>query len=343
MYKAHLIPNIKHISDEKLSQIKALKHVSNFIQEASNQAAYDDSLSAPLKLAGQLLSRDFGSVDKNISNLVSSDRRVVPFLRSQLFIALIANLEDYFSQIMKEILISFPEKITTKKIDKSLIIESSNKLQSIEKLAFEMIMDILYKSPSEYRKEFEKITSTKTDLLEPYWESYVEMKATRDTGMHGGWKVNQKYVEKAEKKARNTVDGSFLQITKDYFDEALILGEQIVISILKHISEKFKACTYSFVFQEMWNKSSLSTVVSFDQAWRIESNYMVRPRENFSWGWSHSEIMMFNFFKSIYHDEDSMPPLTKLFQRLAKTDVNIINSWLEAPFFFGDILKDPLK
>lgn len=340
MYKASLLLNIKRISNEKISQINALKHVSDFIQSASNEAAYGDSFSlfGHLSAAGKFLSRDFEQIDKNNTTLKSSDRRVVPFLRSQLFIALIANLEDYFSQIMKEILLSFPEKITTKTIEKTQIFDSNSKLQLIEKLAIKMIMDTLYKSPSDYRKEFEKTISAEGNLLEPFWESYVEMKATRDTGMHGGWTVNRTYIEKAGKKARTTTEGAFLPITKDYYDEALKLGEQIVDSIYKHISKKYKGCTYSFVFKEMWDKSSLSIVVPFDKAWDIESDYMARPKKDFNWGWSHSEVMLYEFFESIYYGEEKMPPLTKLFERLNENDVNIINSWLDSPFFFGNIL-----
>lgn len=44
-------------------------------------------------------------------------------------------------------------------------------------------------------KRIKKITFAEGNLLEPYWESYVEMKATRDTGMHGGWIVNRMYIE----------------------------------------------------------------------------------------------------------------------------------------------------
>lgn len=49
----------------------------------------------------------------------------------------------------------------------------------------------------------------------------------------------------------------------------------------------------------MWNKSSLNTVISFDEDWIIESNYMVRPKDDFNCGWSHSEEMMYNFFINI--------------------------------------------
>lgn len=339
MYKARLLKRVKRISEEKVFQIKALKHVSDFIQAASNEAAYGDSISlfGHLKSAGKLLSSDFEYIDKNITDLKSSDRRVVPFLRSQLFIALIASLEDYLSLIMKEILLSFPEKIITKTIEKNQIFDSNNQLHLIEKLADKMIMDTLYKSPREYRMEFEKVISADRNLLEPYWDSYVEMKATRDTGMHSGWKVNRTYIHKAGENARNKTEGTFLPITKDYFEKALQLGEQIINSILNHISNKYKGCTYSFVFKEMWNNSSLSRVVQFEEAWKIESDYMVRPKKDFSWGWSHSELMMFEFFYSIYSGEEEMPPLTKLFRRLNENDIKIINTWLYAPFFFGSI------
>lgn len=341
VYKATLLLKISSISESKTSEIKALTHVNKFIEAATTEAAYGESYSffGHMREAGMLLPQYLEQIGPKNSSIKSPDNRMAPFLRSQLFIALMASIEDYLSQIMKEILISFPGKITIKTLDKQQIIESNNKIQLIEVLATKMIMNILYASPSDYKREIESIISADRSLLDPYWASYVEMKATRDTGMHGGWKANKVYIEKAGEKARTQRPGDLLPITKEYFEEALLICEEMVNNIYAYVSNKHEKCTYSYIFKEMWDKSSLSHVVPFENAWVIESDYMVRPKTGFSWGWSHSETMLFDFFQSIYYGEEKTPPLTKLYGRLDKDDIEIINSWINTPFFFGDILR----
>lgn len=340
VYKATLLLKVTSISNSKISEIKALTHVNKFIEAATIEAAYGESYAffGHMREAGILLPPYLERIDPKSVTIKSPDNRVAPFLRSQLFIALMASIEDYMSQIMKEILVSFPGKITIKALDKQQIIENSNKIQLIEVLATKMIMNILYASPNDYRKEIESIISADRGLLDHYWASYVEMKATRDTGMHGGWKANKVYIEKAGEKARTQEQEKLLPITKEYFEEALLMCEEMVKAIYAHVSNKYKECTYSYVFKEMWDQSSLAQVVPFEDAWVIESDYMVRPKTGFNWGWSHSENMLFDFFQSIYSGEEQMPPITKLYGRLYKDDIEIINSWINTPFFFGDNL-----
>ena len=340
MYKANLLLKVTNISENKVSEILALTHVNRFIEAATTEAAFGDSHAffGHMRQAGILLPHYLERIDPKSPSINSPDNRVAPFLRSQLFIALMASVEDYLSQIMMEILVSFPGKITVKSLDKQQLIDNNSKIQLIEALATKMIMNILYSSPSNYRKEFESVISADRDLLDPYWASYVEMKATRDTGMHGAWKANKIYIEKAGQEARTQQLNKLLPITKEYFEEALLICEEMVSAIYSYVSVKYKECTYSYAFKEMWDNSSLSRLVQFNDAWIIESDYMVRPRTGFRWGWSNSEKMLFDFFYSIYSGEEEMPPITKLYGRLNKEDVEIISSWIDAPFFFGDVL-----
>ncbi|UYG95342.1 hypothetical protein [Cytobacillus firmus] len=336
MYKANLLNNINTISNNKVKEFEALIYTNRFIASSSIEAGYGDNISlfGHLKKAGEYLPRELGSVDGNLKGLSSPENRVPPFLRSQLFIALIASIEDYLSQIMKEVLVSYPEKIGVKTTESSNIINSGDVKEIIELMAEKHITDTLYKKPEDYKKSFIEIISADKDLLNIYWDSFIEMKATRDAGMHGGWRSNSIYIRKAGLKSRTNIAGEFLPITVDYFNESVNVCKGIVNVIHNHIKQKFNKCTPAYVFSEMWENSSLSSIVPFNDAWLIQTSNMVRPKNGFKWGWSTSEEMLYKFFLGIYEGEETMPFLPRLLERLNNNDSNIIKLWLSSPFFF---------
>lgn len=336
MYRANLLNNVNNISDNKVKEFEALIYTNRFIGASCIEAGYGDSLSlfGHLKKAGEFLPKELGKVDGSLKGLGSPENRVPPFLRSQLFIALIASIEDYLFQIMKEVLVSYPEKISAKTTDSSNIINSGDIKDIIEVMAEKHITDLLYKKPEEYKKSLIKIISADKDLLSPYWDSFIEMKATRDAGMHGGWRSNSIYMRKAGSKSRAKSINEFLPVTVDYFNESVNICKGIVNVIRSHINQKFNKCTPAYVFREMWEKSSLSCIVQFSDAWIIETPNMIRPKKDFKWGWSTYEELLYKFFLGIYEGEDTMPFLPHLLERLNKNDSNIIKAWLHSPFFF---------
>ncbi|MBS4213242.1 hypothetical protein [Neobacillus rhizophilus] len=336
MYKVNLLNNINAISTNKVKEFEALIHTNRFIAASTIEAGYGDSfaLFGHLRKAGENLPSELSRVDGNLKGLSSPDNRVPPFLRSQLFIASIASIEDYLSQLMKEILVSYPEKISVKSTDSGNIINSGDVKEIIEMMAEKHVTDSLYKKPEEYKKSLIEIISAEKELLDIYWDSFIEMKASRDAGMHGGWRSNSIYLRKAGSKARTNKLGEYLPITVDYFNESVNVCKGIVNVIHGHINEKFNKCTPAYVFCEMWEKSSLSRIVAFRDVWFIETPYMVRPVSGFKWGWSTSEELLYRFFLGIYEGKDTMPFLPSLLERLNKNDANIVKLWLCSPFFF---------
>lgn len=336
MYKANLLNNINTISTSKVKEFEALIHTNRFIAASTIEAGYGDSyaLFGHLRKAGENLQSELSRVDGNLKGLSSPENRVPPFLRSQLFIALIASIEEYLSQVMKEILISYPEKISVKSTESSNITNSGDVKEIIELIAEKHVTDTLYKKPEEYKKTLIEIISAEKGIFDICWDSFIEMKATRDAGMHGGWRSNSIYLRKAGSKARTNNIGDYLPITVDYFNESVNVCKIMVDVIHSQINEKFNKCTPAYVFWEMWEKSSLSSTVPFRDVWFIETPYMVRPVSDFKWGWSTSEELLYRFFLGIYEGEDTMPMLPSLLKRLNRNDANMVKHWLSSPFFF---------
>jgi len=102
--------NEKNIEIEKLSRTKieklnALKLCNEFIVSSLFEAAYGESYSLFGRMTGasEKLPENFEDIEEK-SSLQGSDRRVQPYIRSQLFIALIAEIETYFFDLLKIVL-----------------------------------------------------------------------------------------------------------------------------------------------------------------------------------------------------------------------------------------------
>jgi hypothetical protein len=334
MSKVELMKDLVEYCNTKKNSIVALKHIDKFVNSAVLEAAIGESYSffGHMRSAGSLLEKELGKVN-TLDILKEPDTRVLPFLRSQLFISLIANVEDFFTQVIRFILLSYPSKIQLDKVEVKNIVGLGSVREQNEYLVDRYINQIFYESPKEYRKKIEEIISATKDILEPYWEDYIEMKATRDIGMHSAWKVNHVYISKSGNKARSKKIGESLFISQDYFELSINTCELMVNAVEEHLRTKFSKNNKSNAFKEMWEKSSLNKVVSFEQAWNIESDSMIRPKSGFSWAWSHSEQILFDFFMSIYTGKD-MPSIKLMKNHLYEKDIFILNQWLEEPFEF---------
>lgn len=333
MYRAKLLGDLRELSENTKRNIDSIYHLNSFFDSAVNEAILNDrtSLLSLIRIAGEHLPRKFSEREKN-SIINSPNDRVLPFLRGQLFIALIANIEDYYTQVMKCILYAFPKKIQLDKIESKEILGKTNYNEVLEVLISKYLTQLFYESPKNYRKSIEKILSLNSETLEKYWSNYIEMKATRDIGLHNNWKVNLIYLHKADSLARKTEINSFLPVTIDYFDRSINILKDMVSETEKSILSKYKQCTKANVFKSMWEQSSLSRVVRFESVWEITSRDTVIRNLDFKWGWSSYEEIIYQFFCYIFSG-NNMPDLPSITWRMNKKDKAIIDMWFNNPFF----------
>ncbi len=124
--------------------------------------------------------------------------------------------ETLLNDILKSILIEYPNKIPSKKkIDVDCVLSSTSLEQVKLTIVDGILNDIAYKSPTDYAAEFEKYTGV--NLLEnPVFHKYIELKATRDIHIHNGGIANDIYLTKAGVSAR-VKSGEYLPVTIQYF------------------------------------------------------------------------------------------------------------------------------
>lgn len=129
---------------------------------------------------------------------------------------LVTLMETLLNDILRRILIEYPNKIPNKrKIDVEKALNASS-LEEIKLYIVDNILnDIAYKSPKDYADEFNKYVGV--NLLEnPIFHKYIELKATRDIHIHNNGIANEIYRAKAGVMARINTD-TFLPVTVQYF------------------------------------------------------------------------------------------------------------------------------
>ncbi len=140
---------------------------------------------------------------------------------------LVTILESLFGDLVRIVLLKYPQKIGSKKTIQSSVVLAAHSIEEIHLKAIDSILkDMTYKSPNEFAVELKDLMSM--NLLEcPAFHRYLEIKATRDIYIHNRGIANEVYVTKAGSHSRVKA-GEFLPIDTIYFLESFEFCIQIV-------------------------------------------------------------------------------------------------------------------
>lgn len=238
--RSGLKARIETLAGNKTRAIGALRSCGLFVSSATSQAAYGDSYSlfGRMRQAGEALPPDFESVDE-YTDLKGPDRRVGPYIRSQLFVALIAELEDFFFQLLQFVLEAFPQKIGDRNLKLGQLLELGTLEVVISSAAEDFLIGVFYKGPIDQRNHIEEVLSMPATVLQPFWPQYIEMKARRDVGLHNGWRRNEVYRRKVQEAGASVPKSVFLAIDRKYFEESVAVAEKLVSQVALHCITKF--------------------------------------------------------------------------------------------------------
>lgn len=174
---------------------------------------------------------------KSLYKKINSDGLSYQYVKSLVFIINI--VEDYISLNLIRILKSYPQKllISTKgnpvppgsySVDMRDLIAAGSFEEIVSQKAEQRTRDALYASPKQYAQYFASVTGIKIE--KDIWESYAEIKATRDLYVHGNGKINEIYIEKAGGKARYDL-GEVAVVDAVYFDRAASCMKRLMSAI----------------------------------------------------------------------------------------------------------------
>jgi hypothetical protein len=238
--RAALTQECNVLATLKLTSIEAIRKCDTFISSATDEAAYGNGIGffGRMRAAGEVIPKEFELLDSN-AGVKSKDRRVQPYIRSQLFIALAAELEDYFLSLLIRVLEANPDKAH----DRTITLQDALNLGSIEAIISASVRTeingLFYKKPLEYRKRIDQILMMPPNVLDPYWVSFVELKARRDLGVHGNWNQNETYLRKLSEAGGTAPAEIFLGIDSSYFSNALTLGTNLIKACNGHCQTRF--------------------------------------------------------------------------------------------------------
>jgi hypothetical protein len=238
--KVDLVGACKTLATLKLNNVEAIRKCDAFISSATSEAAYGDGLAffGQMRDAGKVIPKEFEQLDLN-PHVKNEDRRVQPYIRSQLFIALVAELEDYLSSLLILVLEAHPDKVRDRPMTFGEVLDLGTIEGVISDAVRAEIHGLFYKKPLEYRKRIEQILMMPTLVLDPHWVQFVELKARRDVGMHGNWHQNETYSRKLSEVGGAPGPKKFLGVDSSYFGQALVLGEDLIRACNKHCQVRF--------------------------------------------------------------------------------------------------------
>lgn len=227
--------------NEKINRLLALKKCGIFISLATNEAAWDQysfSFFSRMRDSADLIPIEFETIDQS-SSVKVQDGRLQPYIRSQLFIALISELEDFIKSIMQIILFKYPRKLGNEKVSINELLDQGHD-SAIRLIIDWKINDIFYLSPKKYGEKICDILSMDYGNISTIWPFFFEMKGRRDVGIQNSWKKNEIYIYKVNDVGGNIDDNEFLGISDIYFEDSIKNGLELIEVFASHCKDKFK-------------------------------------------------------------------------------------------------------
>ena len=245
--------------------------------------------------------------------------------------------ESYLLDIFEEILKCFPDRSKNTDIKFHDALKGTGLL--ISEMADKQAHQLGYKS-------FVDIVSSVAnyfhcDFNVPSLEIVQEFKATRDIYLHNSGRWNVIYQRKAGPKARKEpLNNQPLPLNNQYIEDGVSALIDFIETFHKQGPKQMERYNRTKAFAEMWKKSALEPLISFDDAWEVEPNDMIRPKDIlYTHGWSGSEKYLVDFFLIIFGGKNHKSVESDVHEALRRwppetTSGQIVLSWLEYPFTF---------
>jgi len=236
-----LVKDIEKLVQIKRNSIDAANLSDEFVSSAIHHAAYGDSFAffGHMRSVGDSIDEQFEHLDDG-DLIKGADRRVQPYLRSLVFIAMIAEVEDFLSQMLTLVLRAYPQKLAERQVKVKDVIASDTIIVALDQFILAELNALFYEKPKAYRDRIEQILDAEPLVLEPVWASFIEMKARRDVGLHSSWLKNDVYVRKVKEGGGTVSSDTFLGISRQYFRDANTTATSLIMQLEAHCQSHFE-------------------------------------------------------------------------------------------------------
>ncbi|WP_376695903.1 hypothetical protein [Wenzhouxiangella sp. EGI_FJ10305] len=117
------------------------------------------------------------------------------YLSGLLLFNLVSEVELYFTDIVKHVILAYPKKLGSVEFRLSEILDKPRS-ELVQAAADNWLNALFYKKPSEYLERLSGLLAVPSACIGQTWPRYIEAKARRDLGIHCGWTVNETYLRK---------------------------------------------------------------------------------------------------------------------------------------------------
>lgn len=161
-----------------------------------------------------------------------------------MLIRMVSSFETFLGAVLEKVFIEYPNKLTIKVKDvdpvKTVPLEylfDSKSVSDILKKTIEQHLFGLFHAPAKaYLEYIEKVM--KVDSSDPVFKEYFEVKATRDLLVHNSRTVNDAYLEKAGKLAREK-KGKKILVDESYFNYCVVKFKRASFIIKRDCKKTF--------------------------------------------------------------------------------------------------------
>jgi len=171
--------------------------------------------------------------------IVDDGYRVVGFMDSLTLLSTISEVEAYFHDIVVGVLSNYPNKIGKQSWDARDVLLSESMDEFKTRMAVRYASEMMFKRPSDYKKDISLVLSADDDLFGREWNTFVEAKARRDLGVHSGWRINDVYRAKVRDVGLELPCEQVLSVDHDYMNNVRRSCIELMARMAHHCSEKF--------------------------------------------------------------------------------------------------------
>lgn len=253
-------------------------------------------------------------------------------------IGVVSILEQHLNKLLYLVYLSFPSKLGKKQFEITDLANKGSLLELFYDKATQSILNLAYGRFERFVEAFLEAFEINSHIDKELISDINEIKCTRDCLIHADGKANSQYISKAGLKSRVNATGKKLTVDVTYFLGSLDKVMSFINEIERLIPDKFKESSKAYVFKQMWEATCLNERVKFDDAWKIINPNMARPIDlNESFGFSSSEMVVYNLFRYAYGSNDEhRVDFALYFERWTPDtkEYQIAVSWLNNQFYF---------
>jgi len=200
-----------------------------------------------------------------------------PLVQQSLFAFAFATFEIMTNDVLKYILLKFPQKICTRefKIPKEFIVNTTD-INSLLDLEIEKVVQSLaYKNLTDYIQDFCSITAI-NNFEEDILDQLIERKATRNLLLHNNLVVNHRYNETSGRLRRTPDYGEKLLLNLPYIVSTIDFLKTAINIIEQGLTDKYSDYTKVKALKSLWEHLFNSPVMNFDDYWDYSNDSIIR-------------------------------------------------------------------